>query len=460
MAIIKSKNYFLILFLAFLVSIMQLYNSVVHAASLSGLELPLKSNGDLIFYADIYQFEKSNDTNRIEICYSLDLSQIETVKDPIGVYSLMLKLELNDRSGRPVGSIIDKKRIPFNGSANEENGSFIDLQKFDLAPDTLNLILSITDSISGKMGSIQQDFEVKSFPDNLSLSDPVFIAYLQKSAAENTIFTRHHFDMVPNPARLFDVSTDQALMYVYFDINHLEYEPEKPSFYRLECSIDDLSGNNMTKVEYELIQKVGVNTSRIEKFKLDSLGSGIYALTIKIADLGNDHTAAVKRYFRAVSDKNNPALVMPMAEEDIKKYMDQIKYIATDRELKIYEHLDPIGKQEFLLQFWKSKDPTPGTRENEFMENHFQKLAYCEKHFQNGINCDQGRIYIQYGPPIEIERTTSTQGYSRPVEIWTYGIEGRVEFIFVDRANDGNYLLMHSTHPREYSNPDWVNELQ
>jgi len=49
MAIIKSKNYFLILFLAFLVSIMQLYNSVVHAASVSGLELPLKSNGESDF---------------------------------------------------------------------------------------------------------------------------------------------------------------------------------------------------------------------------------------------------------------------------------------------------------------------------------------------------------------------------------------------------------------------------
>jgi GWxTD domain-containing protein len=186
----------------------------------------------------------------------------------------------------------------------------------------------------------------------------------------------------------------------------------------------------------------------------------MYNLNIKIADLENDHTASVHRYFRIRDEVQSVDLLLPMDEADIEKYLHQIKYIATEKEINLFEKLDKQGKQEFLLQFWKSKDPTPDTPENEFMLKHFQRIDYCEKHFRNGINSDRGRVYIQYGPPVDIKRSVSTLGYSRPVEIWTYSIEGRVEFVFVDRTNDDNFVLMHSTHPNEISNPGWMQAFQ
>jgi GWxTD domain-containing protein len=160
------------------------------------------------------------------------------------------------------------------------------------------------------------------------------------------------------------------------------------------------------------------------------------------------------------AESQNVNLLLPMDETDIEKYLHQIKYIATDKEINLFQKLDKQGKQEFLLQFWKSKDPTPETPKNEFMLQHFQRIDYCEKHFRNGINGDRGRVYIQYGPPVDIQRSVSTLAYSRPVEIWTYSIEGRIEFVFVDRTNDDNYVLMHSTHPDEISNPGWMQAFQ
>jgi hypothetical protein len=70
------------------------------------------------------------------------------------------------------------------------------------------------------------------------------------------------------------------------------------------------------------------------------------------------------------------------------------------------------------------------------------------------------RIYLKYGPPLEVIREASTLRINRPVEIWTYAIEGKREFVFVDRARDGHYVLVHSSYPGEYNNPNWAEDFK
>lgn len=327
-------------------------------------------------------------------------------------------------------------------------------------PDTVRFVLTLSDSLSGKRGIIDTIVDLRLFLNDLSVSDPVFISYISKASDENNIFNRQSVLMIPNPARSFRSSSENSNFFVYFDINNLEFDPEKPSLYSLEYSITDLSGEIVKRVEHPQLQKVSENTSRIEKINIDQLMTGIYSLNLQLADMANDHIARISRYFNVIAVEGTSSMLMPMEEEDVEKYYDQIKYIATERELSLYRQLDTKGKQEFLLQFWRSRDPQPETPENEFMLQHFQRIDYCEKNFRNGLNSDRGRIYIQYGPPVDIDRSVSSLGYSKPVEIWTYSLDGRVEFIFVDRINDDNYVLMHSTHPNEISNPGWQQAFQ
>jgi len=452
-------SFFSLYLLCFVCMITQSFYPV-RAEKIQGLDLPLKSEGTLLFYADVYQFETADDRLRIEVCYSLDLSQLKIQNQPRDEYTFSLMLQFIDNQGQTVKDVFDKKKIANETLQSNMNTSFLDLLKFNMMPDTVKFVLSISDSISGKTGVIDKIIEFQRFSDELSISDPVFITDIRKASGEKNIFTRQNVLMIPNPARLFNASSDKNYFYIYFDINNLDYDPDLPSLYRLECSIDDLTGKSINKIEHSQLKKVSANTSRIEKLSMEQLTTGMYCLKIQIADLSNDKTASSRRYFSVISKEKGTSLLMPMEEEDIEKYYDQIKYIATNRESNIYQQLDNVGKQEFLLQFWKSKDPTPDTPENEFMLQHFQRIDYCEKHFNKGINSDRGRIYIQYGPPVDLERNVSTLGYSRPVEIWTYSINGRVEFVFVDRTNDDNYMLMHSTHPDEYYNPGWTQEFQ
>ena len=87
-------------------------------------------------------------------------------------------------------------------------------------------------------------------------------------------------------------------------------------------------------------------------------------------------------------------------------------------------------------------------------------MAYAEANFTGGIDSDMGRIYIQYGAPVEIKRQFSTTEFSKPVQIWYYAIQGTTEFVFVDRSGDGKYVLVHSTHPDEFQNFDWIKDVK
>ena len=143
--------------------------------------------------------------------------------------------------------------------------------------------------------------------------------------------------------------------------------------------------------------------------------------------------------------------------EDVYFTLYAWKYLSIDREdydwIKDMEIVDNNTMKIFI-------DGDPSTPENEFMLEHFRRLTYCENTFRGGINSDMGRVYIQYGPPNDIVRDTFTHEFTKPVESWVYALEGTVEFFFVDRLSDGNYLLVHSTHVDEYHNENWMNEIR
>ncbi len=154
-----------------------------------------------------------------------------------------------------------------------------------------------------------------------------------------------------------------------------------------------------------------------------------------------------------------------MTTEDIKRYRDQIKYLATRDELQVFDQLNPKGKETFLLNFWRSKDTDPNTAVNEFMQNYFSRIDYANKHFKGksgGQNTDMGRVFIVFGQPDDIENHVM-EVHQKPYVVWYYYQTGtgKQEFVFVDRNNEGIYVLVHSTVEGELKNYSWkMQELQ
>ena len=90
-------------------------------------------------------------------------------------------------------------------------------------------------------------------------------------------------------------------------------------------------------------------------------------------------------------------------EEKITYY--GLKAVATDKEIDEYLKLSPKERKEWLWIFWKKKDPTPLTEQNEFLEEHQRRLDYVLTNFSSSFGSrpwdDRGQIYLIYGEPDE-----------------------------------------------------------
>ncbi len=159
--------------------------------------------------------------------------------------------------------------------------------------------------------------------------------------------------------------------------------------------------------------------------------------------------------------KNAKALKQELSKP-YKKWLDEdVAYIITDEERAAFKQLSNDEERDnFIEAFWQRRDPTPDTEENEYKEEHYQRIAYANEHFASGVpgwKTDRGRIYIVYGKPDEIESHPSGGSYERPMEEgggetstfpfeqWRYryieGIGQEVIIEFVDTCMCGEYHM-------------------
>src|ERR687886_273661 len=148
-----------------------------------------------------------------------------------------------------------------------------------------------------------------------------------------------------------------------------------------------------------------------------------------------------------------------------KKWIDEdVAYIITDDEKRAWKKLQTDEEREqFIEAFWRRRDPDPDTELNEYLEEHYERVAYANQHFTSGIpgwKTDRGRIYIMYGAPNEKETHPTGGNYDRPsyegggstttypFEVWFYrylpGVGSGVEIEFVDPTGTGEYRIARS----------------
>lgn len=126
-----------------------------------------------------------------------------------------------------------------------------------------------------------------------------------------------------------------------------------------------------------------------------------------------------------------------------KEFFSKVRYIITKQERKIFLNLPHSERENFKEEFWKKRDPDPGTDENEFREEYFKRIEEANQLFREGSTPgwlqDRGRIYILIGPPEY--RETYPRGrafYDKPMEIWYYGF---FPIVFIDVSWNGDYKL-------------------
>jgi len=191
----------------------------------------------------------------------------------------------------------------------------------------------------------------------------------------------------------------------------------------------------------------------------DSPASGSASPTQAPAD---DEVDPLKRAPSEKQKKQQKRALKTELTKQYKKWLDEdVVWIISDEERAAFKQLsNDEERDQFIEAFWQRRDPTPDTEENEYKEEHYQRIAYANEHFAAGIpgwKSDRGRIYIMYGKADEVESHPSGGTYQRPMEEgggetstfpfeqWRYryleGIGQEVIIEFVDTCMCGDYHM-------------------
>ncbi len=294
---------------------------------------------------------------------------------------------------------------------------------------------------------------------DLKLAFDINILEQDAPEAQGDVLVRNYRKVYPDPRGI--LSPNRPKLYFYGEVYNLAFEPGGENFYDLELRFLTPEGTTVKDFGRAAYRKPGTSAVLATHLDVKDLPQDNYVLELEVIDSVAQSRAVVRKPFqvRLMGDECEE-----LTPEEAKRMRDVILYIARHEELKTYDELSGCGKWNFLREFWKRRDPTPGTPYNEFKDQHFQRINHANERFStklgdktDGWMTDRGRIYIRYGEPDEIERYPSSLE-RKPLQQWYYyqmPDQGEIFFLFEDEDGFGTYNLVHSTARGEKYDPNW-----
>lgn len=124
-------------------------------------------------------------------------------------------------------------------------------------------------------------------------------------------------------------------------------------------------------------------------------------------------------------------------------FISKVRYTITTEERRAFLALAPEAREPFIEDFWRRRDPTPASAENEYRIEYYNRIERSNRLFSGGGAPgwlqDRGRVFITLGPPDN--RITYPRGvtfYGLPTEIWWYGL---YTIVFIDEYWNDDYKI-------------------
>ena len=422
-------------------------------------DLPLRTEGNLQMFVETAGFRGPQGLSRFEVYSLLDARQLQFV--PEGqkyVSQIDFTAALYDSLGQEVKRQFWTRNVSVDDLKGlRENGALVrDMVAFDLMPGRYKLRFVVEDIYGDLSGRCEGLFEVRSFEvGDLTVSDLIFATELAQTT-ETGRFVKNGWEAVPNTTRFVRIGQP---INVYYEIYNLKTQPNNPKdSFVLGYSLVDTGGVAVKTYGAKRLQKPGESVVKTESLDTENITSGVYFLQVELFDRSTrEHVRHRRRLFLITPEST--ATQLTADEEEKLRYYKDIRYVANEKDLNMYERLEGKAQMNFLKTFWKNLDPSTGTPLNERLRDHLMWSRYADENFtsapgKNGSDTDKGRVYIKYGPPSERDFQTSAAA-GKAVDTWIYEKSGRYIFVFVDLRGTGIYELVHSTMSGELYNPNW-----
>ena len=446
--------------------------------------LPANSTGEIDFAVDVSGFRGPEEQTYLEFYFLCRPSEftLEQKEDRVYVATFSIDLSITDDQEDIVFQTVQKREYqtdrPVVVTRRGEERVVLEQIAAGVSAGTYSAKVLVTDLNSGRYGEAIKPFIAQPLHSpELSVSNLQFSTLIQR-ADESNRFTKNGLLVLPNPLRIFekwaempdDGSYKPRNMFLYFEIYNLAPDSTgKEAAYDVYPAVT----SHATEMTFPLPPKENrriTGTDGLDVIALDymTFPEGVYTLDVTVRDAQAGTEASSSAVFEIVQPPPPPPPVTALTEEQAKRGRRMLAILANKRERDLYDALDLEGKTEFLIAFWRMRDPTPATPENESMMVFNERFSYAD--FQlGGAESDRGSVFIRYGQPEEIERHDS-DNIMKAYQIWYYteGVDGdpsrtsdggRHFFIFGDRRGIGRYELMHSSARGELYNPNWRQDL-
>lgn len=381
---------------------------------------------DAIVFKDI-----KSDSSRMDIFIVVPHQTLQ-FQQTSGVFlsSFNIEVSIKNSAGETVAEDYREHKInteDYNSAQGFGGEFFKTYRSFNLIKDTYELNILVEDKFSKKTYKKKREISSIDYSKfDLSLSGIMLLSQIEEVSGKYKI-TPHVSDNVAELGKYF---------FAFFEIYNRNLKTKKLSYiYRI------LYDDNIIKESDE--KTIELSSERQQAFiKVeidDDYKSGNYMLQILAFELKEENRVFVAASQRSMQIR---ATLSHKIMEDIDEAIRKLKYIATNDELKQLKELKTeTEKRDKFYEFWKNRDPSPGTLRNEAFDEYYQRVDYADNTFKSyteGWLTDMGMIFIVLGPPTQVERPSNFSNRIQ-YEIWIY--EDNRRFMFADRNGFGDYRL-------------------
>jgi len=239
---------------------------------------------------------------------------------------------------------------------------------------------------------------------------------LGRREKENVIFA----ELDKHPVLLFDVysegeTSDSASCQLYYEV------------------VDDK--NVVHAYGRRNVRITGLRNEFIVYLDVDEWDPGSYEFRVKAVETDPAREAT-----------SDLSFVLGYTRTMLTRHLDRmiavLSLIAADNEIDEFKNAPESERPRLWAAFWARRDPTPGTGENEALEEHLRRVQFAIENYSDAgpaWQSDRGRVYIKFGEPDHTEVKIEPQ-YQGEYLIWYY-YKQNLTFVFYDRSGLGEYRL-------------------
>lgn len=334
-----------------------------------------------------------------------------------------------DHKGNQVAGKISRNEIVVasfeeTNSRQQTRGEVIGL---DIPPGDYTLTLDLMDLDTQKHLRREEEIKVADFiGGQLQVSSLAFVNYIRPVANRDSLF--FNLSSIFRPRR--------ELHGLYFELAGI---PPGRDSAAVRYTIRNYRDEKVSVWTEKLAAGTNAHLVDMERW---TRNPGHYSLEVEVRD--NATSRARKESFIVMSSAAAFDSLAPAVPTSL---LEPLRYIARSSEYKKIAGAPESQHDSLIADFWKQRDPTPNTAENELLREFNQRLDFAIAHFsvprlgRAGWQTDRGRIYIQYGPPSDVQRQTHSVHSDRRYEIWYYKSIDR-SFVFRERNGTGDFELL------------------